>query len=220
MDPAALIDAAADGRLPEWAAVGRLRLAHLERVAALLGQWAEALDLPADECRRWRAAGYLHDVLRDAEPGELRPLVPPPLRHVSGRLLHGPAAAERLRQDGVEDESLLRAVGYHTIGHPDLDQLGRALFMADYMEPGRKYEPARLAALRARMPEAHAEVLKEVLHSRIERLLKEGRPIRTETAAFWNAINGAAPNAAPDSAPDAAPGSATEAAPGAPPTDP
>jgi HD superfamily phosphohydrolase YqeK len=186
----ALLDAAADGRLPHWAQLTRRRLAHVERVATLLDEWAVALELADDERRRWRAAGWLHDALREAPPDELRPFVPPTLRYLSRKLLHGPAAAERLRQDGVADEPLLRAITFHTIGHPEFDELGRALFIADFIEPGRRHEPARLAALRARMPAAREQVLRDVLHARMERLLKEGRPIRSETAAFWNALNG------------------------------
>jgi predicted HD superfamily hydrolase involved in NAD metabolism len=186
----ALLDAAADGRLPDWAQLTRRRLAHVERVATLLGEWAAALELADDQRRRWRAAGWLHDALREAPTDELRPFVPSALRYLSPKLLHGPAAAERLRQDGVDDEPLLRAITFHTIGHPELDELGRALFIADFIEPGRRYEPARLAAFRARMPAAREQVLRDVLHARMERLLKEGRPIRSETAAFWNALNG------------------------------
>jgi HD superfamily phosphohydrolase YqeK len=185
----ALLEAAAHGRLPEWANVSRRRRAHMERVAALLDDWARTLSLPERDRIRWCAAGFLHDALRDAPAAELRPLVTGPLHHLANQLLHGPAVAERLRREGVDDEPLLRAIAYHTIGHPDLDELGRALFIADFIEPGRRYDPAHLAVLRARMPAARADVLRDVLRARMERMLAEGRMIRSETAAFWNAIS-------------------------------
>jgi HD superfamily phosphohydrolase YqeK len=187
---AALLEDAAAGRLPQWAQAGRARREHIERVATLLGSWAETLDLSPDDQTRWRAAGYLHDALRDAPPDTLREHVSESFRSIGGKLLHGPAAAARLRADGIDDEPLLRAVAYHTIGHPELDTLGRALFIADYIEPGRKHEPAKLAALRARMPADFGDVLREVLRARMSRVITEGRPIRSETAAFWNAVNG------------------------------
>jgi HD superfamily phosphohydrolase YqeK len=191
MAPSALLEDAAAGRLPAWARVGRRRLAHIRRVADLMGAWAVELQLPPDEQVRWKAAGYLHDALRDESTEQLRSMVSERMKHFTGGLLHGPAAAEQLRRDGVRDESLLRAIEFHTIGHPSLDELGQALFIADYIEPGRTFEPVRLAVLRARMPAALDQVLKEVLSWRMERLLREGRPIRTETATFWNQINGA-----------------------------
>lgn len=190
MQPAALLEAAAAGSLPAWSRVSEDRFAHMRRVSELLGDWAERLGLPAAERIRWRAAGFLHDALRETPPDELRPLVPASLRDVAGKLLHGPAAAERLRAEGVDDEAFLRAVAYHTLGHPDFDELGRALFIADYIEPGRRYDPERLATLRARMPAAREDVLRHVLRARLGRLLREGRPMRTETVAFWNAVNG------------------------------
>ena len=176
--------------MPAWSRVSEHRFAHMRRVSELLGDWADRLELPDAERVRWRAAGYLHDALRETPPDELRPLVPAHLRDAAGKLLHGPAAAERLRAEGIDDEAFLRAVAYHTLGHPDFDELGRALFIADYIEPGRRYDPERLATLRARMPAARDDVLRDVLRARIGRLLREGRPMRTETVAFWNAVNG------------------------------
>lgn len=163
----------------------------MQRVAELLGDWADRLNLPDVDRTRWRAAGYLHDALREVAPDELRAVVPDDMQTLPGKLLHGPAAAARLREEGVTDEDLLRAIAYHTIGHPGLDQLGRALFIADYIEPGRRYDADGLAVLRARMPAAQDDVLLDVLRARLTRLLHERRPMRAETVAFWNSVNGA-----------------------------
>lgn len=195
---AVLLDAAA-GRPPVWTRASRARLEHMRRVSELLDLWADARDLADLDRARWRAAGLLHDCLRDAPLPDLRRLTPEPLRSIGGRLLHGPAAAARLREDGVDDEPLLNAIAWHTTGHPDFDELGRALYIADFVEPGRRHEPARLAVLRARMPDAADDVLREVLRARIAHLLIEHRPIRSETAAFWNVVNATIPAAeAPD----------------------
>jgi len=65
------VSAAAAGRLPRWAAAGEERRAHMARVAALLEAWARDLGLGNRDILRWRAAGYLHDALRDASPRRL-----------------------------------------------------------------------------------------------------------------------------------------------------
>jgi HD superfamily phosphohydrolase YqeK len=196
--PEALIRRAAAGELPGWAVVGAARRAHIERVAALMDEWAQALALDAAERTRWLAAAWLHDALRNADPESLRPLVPASLRDVPGPLLHGPAAARRLADDGVADAPLLHAIAYHTLGHPGLDALGRALYLADFLEPGRTFAVAERAALRARMPAAADEVLRDVLRSRMRHLLDGGATIRIETLEFWNVIarNGADARAA------------------------
>ena len=176
---------AAEGVWPEWAAVGAPRRRHIASVAACLDRWAAALGSPETERARWRAAGYLHDALRDADPAGFDPDVapdwPPALRH-------GPAAAARLRADGVRDDELLLAVGHHTTGHVEFGTLGRFLYLADYLEPGRAFRPDWRAALRARLPGAMPAVLREVAGARIERTLHRGDPLLRETVDFWNRL--------------------------------
>ncbi|HEX7119037.1 MAG TPA: HD domain-containing protein [Longimicrobiales bacterium] len=192
MSAAVSIEAAAAGELPAWAVASTERREHIRRVVALLDAWACRTGLDERERRRWRAAGWLHDALRDAAPEALREFVPAWARDLPGPLLHGPAAAARLEADGVRDRALLDAVAYHTLGHPKLDRLGRALYLADFLEPGRAFEPAWRAALRARMPEAFDAVLREVVAARIAHLLRAGHPIRPESLAFWNDVAGEA----------------------------
>ena len=183
-----VLAAAAAGRLPRWAEAGPARRAHLARVAHLLGRWAEALRLPPAEVARWQAAGWLHDALRDADPEPLRDDVAPALQDLPGPLLHGPATAARLAREGVRDAELLDAIAYHTLGHPRLGRLGRALYLADYLEPGRPFDPAWRAALRARLPAALEPVLREVVAARLTHRIRAHGALRPETVDFWNAL--------------------------------
>lgn len=177
---------AARGRLPGWAEVEPGRREHVERVAALLETWATLRGEAPSDVARWTAAGWLHDALRDADPEALRPLLDGSPAELPGALLHGPAAAARLRRDGVADEELLRAVAFHTLGHPDLDDLGRATYCADFLEPGRAPRPEWRASLRERMPGELDAVTREVLAARIGRLLERGLRIHPATVEFWN----------------------------------
>ncbi|HEX9107633.1 MAG TPA: HD domain-containing protein, partial [Longimicrobiales bacterium] len=161
---------------------------HIGRVAALMDSWGEALGLEELDRRRWRAAAWLHDALRDAPPQEIRPLVPEPLRSLPGKLLHGPAAAARLRQEGVGDEPLLCAVAWHTLGHPDFDALGKALYLADFLEPGRGFALEHCASLRASMPDALDDVLRDVVAQRLHHALEMRHLLRPESVAFWNVL--------------------------------
>lgn len=183
-----LIAAAAAGRLPGWAEVSETRREHVARVSALMGCWAERLELADHDTARWRAAGLLHDALRDADFDRLRPLVDDDLRHAPGKMLHGPAAAARLRLEGIDDEPLLLAIAWHTLGHPRFDALGHALYLADYTEPGRDYESDELARKRDRVPGEMDAVLVEVATDRIARSLHRRRPLLEPTVGFWNAL--------------------------------
>ena len=185
-----LLERAAGGEIPDWGVMTPARREHADRVAELMGAWAEALGLGLREATRWRAAGVLHDVLRDEDPDALRARVVPSLQGLPAAALHGPAAAERLRGAGVMDGAFLRAVAYHTLGHPQLDDVGLALYAADFLEPGRNLRNAWRKELRERMPGETTDVVREILAARIEHLLKSRRPLRTETVAFWNVLAG------------------------------
>lgn len=177
--------AGVDGRLPDWARVSGRRRDHVARVAELLTGWAGDLDLPEEDRIRWRAAAFLHDALRQAEPEELTFWTD---RDWDLALLHGPACAERLREEGVEDEELLRAIAFHTLGHPEMGELGRHLYLADFLEPGREILPDVRGRLRALLPGEPLEALLSVVALRIAHRLEVRGRIRRETVAFWNRL--------------------------------
>src|SRR5690606_7179742 len=97
-------------------------------------------------------------------------------------------AAARLRQDGYSDEGVLNAVTYHTVGHSSMETVGRMLYLADFLEPGRTFDPTGRAAWRARMPHDLNGVLREVLAARMQHVLASHQPLRRETLAFWNQV--------------------------------
>jgi 2-amino-4-hydroxy-6-hydroxymethyldihydropteridine diphosphokinase len=162
--------------LPAWALVSPERRAHIERVVALLKSWADAMHADPKEQGRWLRAGWLHDALRDA------PLPDP--------LAHGPAAADRAAADGERDRGVLDAVRFHTIGSPDWDDVGRMLYLADFLEPGRDAatDHADLADLTQRVPAERDAVLREVARRRIEWLVRSGWPLPVATVGFWNQL--------------------------------
>lgn len=160
--------------LPDWAVVTPERRAHIERVAALVDEWATGLSVPPEERARWLRAAWLHDALRDAP--------------LAGEMDHGPRCAERLVREGERDQGVLDAIRYHSVGYAGWDEVGRMLYLADHLEPGRTHDREARAALRARMPVAREAVLKEVARRRVEWSLRSGWPLSGETVAFWNAL--------------------------------
>lgn len=179
-----VVSRAAAGELPPWARAGEGRRAHMDRVVELMDGWARDLGLAARDVGRWRAVGYLHDALRDAPPEALRSRVPEDLRDLPGEVLHGPAASERLRKEGVRDEALLRAVAFHTLGHPELGTLGRALFAADFLDPGRDLRNEWRAGLRSRMPRELDPVVLEIAECRVAHARRAHGGVRPESTAF------------------------------------
>jgi HD superfamily phosphohydrolase YqeK len=172
--------------LPTWAQVGARRRAHIDRVAALLRSWAASMRLDHDTARAWLDAGAWHDALRDA-PGE-------ELRRITGNrilpegLLHGPAAAIMLERDGEPRESVLAAVRYHTVGWSRWDTVGKALYMADYLEPGRKFLHEDRQFLASQVPHNFDGVFRQVVRFRLEWSIREGNFLYPETVELWNSL--------------------------------
>ena len=164
--------------LPTWAQVTPERRGDIERVVTLLGQWASAMQISAAERERWLKAGWLHDALRDAP--------------LSGPFAHGPAAADLAAAAGETDEGVLSAVRHHTVGSADWDDVGRMLYLADFLEPGRDFGGPKAssdrAALADRVPTARDEVLREVARRRLEWVLRSGWPLPPATVSFWNQL--------------------------------
>lgn len=186
-----LVRAAGEGIFPLWTRAGAKRRAHMARVAALLGEWGKARGKSGDDLLRWKAAGFLHDVLREEDADVLRPIVTrdfPELHELPEPVLHGPAASIRLREEGVVDAELLHAIAFHTLGHPDPGELGLALYAADFLEPGRRFRMRWRHGLRRRAPLELEDVTREILAARVVRLVERQSPIHPLTHAFWNSL--------------------------------
>lgn len=173
--------------LPAWARVSARRLEHIVRVTELLDEWAAGLHLPSDEARAWHDAGRLHDALRDAPESELRRLAGD-LPEYEVDMLHGPAAAALLKAEGETRTELLDAIRFHTVGCARWERLGRALYMADYLEPGRKFSRADRAYLASQVPHDFEATFRQVLRNRLEWSLREGMRLFPEAVALWNSV--------------------------------
>lgn len=118
------------------------RYEHSVRVAETAVKLARLHGCDEDKAE---IAGLLHDYCKEyPEEEQVRIAVEQHLLSsredlLMPQVLHGPVASYILKQEGlVDDESVLQAVRYHTTGHPDMDTLAKIIFIADYIEPGRK----------------------------------------------------------------------------------
>jgi HD superfamily phosphohydrolase YqeK len=173
--------------LPDWAQVTAARRAHIRRVALLLDQWARALAVDAGERARWLRAAVLHDALKDAPEEVVAALAQPRLGPPA--LWHGPAAARRAAHEGERDAGVLDAVRYHSVGYAGWDQVGRMLYLADFLDSGRRFDANQRRLWAARVPADPMIVLRDVARARIERGLRKGWPLLPETVEFWNALS-------------------------------
>jgi 2-amino-4-hydroxy-6-hydroxymethyldihydropteridine diphosphokinase len=142
------------------------------------------LKLAPDEAQEWHDVGAWHDALRDADRPEL-----PPLGRRCGlavTVLHGPAAA-RLASEVRANRTCWRRSLAH-VRRPAWARTGRALFAADFLEPGRPFARAEREFLARALPRDFDGVFRQVVQLRLEWTLREGKPVFPETAALWNQV--------------------------------
>ncbi|MBN1410594.1 MAG: bis(5'-nucleosyl)-tetraphosphatase (symmetrical) YqeK [Spirochaetales bacterium] len=91
-------------------------------------------------------AGAAHDIARELPVSDIiqiaeRDRLPvQPYERDNPVLLHGRAAAVILFDEfGIDVEEILEAVRDHSLGSPGMGPLARIVFIADFLEPGRKY---------------------------------------------------------------------------------
>jgi len=85
-----------------------------------------------DMCKEMPVAFLLRTVRADGQPVSAD-------EAANSELLHGRAAAVLLQENyGIHKKSLLRAVRYHTSGSARFDAIGKIIYVADKIEPGRK----------------------------------------------------------------------------------
>ena len=134
------------------------RYLHTLRVA----QTAAALAFchgedPAGDSSRAELAGMLHDCGKYYTGAEMLALCREygiALSDTEKRntaLIHGKLGAYLARERyGVRDEEICSAIAYHTTGKPDMTVLEKIIYIADYIEPGRKMDctPYSLSGIR------------------------------------------------------------------------
>lgn len=179
--------------LPTWAIMSPERIEHVGRVAELVAHWAERMGVPDSERNRWLRAVWLHDALRDASEEDLLRWAPSMTGAVE--LRHGPASAARAKGEGETDRGVLDAVRYHSIGLAEWDMVGRVLYCADFLEPGRTFDRERRAEWAERFPTDVGGVLRDVARARVGHMIKSRWPLPEPTVRFWNSLCAPGPSA-------------------------
>lgn len=177
---------AAELELPAWGVASPKRRAHIARVTELALSWADAMRVSATEREAWKDAARWHDALRDATEAQLRAIVP----HLDWptSLLHGPASAAKLAEEGERRTSVIDAIYWHTVGNAKWDRTGRVLYMADYLEPGRLFDRKEREALAAKVPTDFDETFRAVVKRRLREKVATEAPLRPESAALWESV--------------------------------
>jgi len=102
-------------------------------------------------------------------------------------LLHGKLAAIYLQKRfDIKEKSVLNAVRYHTSGSPELDTLGKIVFLADSLEFGRVYD--KVETLRKLSFKNLDTAVFETLKNKMIYALKRNLLLLPESVEMWNSM--------------------------------
>lgn len=98
-----------------------------------------------EDMEKAQTAAILHDIAKYADVAWMEDIVRQQkldegLIGWGSELLHGPVGAYMAENDfDITDEEILDAIRYHTTGRPNMTRLDKIIFVADMIEPNRKF---------------------------------------------------------------------------------
>lgn len=117
----------------------------------------------------------------------------PDYAYNSPALLHAPLSALMAKDVyNIDDEEVLKAISSHNFGHPDMSLLEKILYVADYIEPNRNFDPEKLNCYRCLAFEDIDKCLYYILQDTIEFVKNNGYtlvPISYDTYLFYENKN-------------------------------
>lgn len=144
-----------------------------------------------DYMEQARLAGLIHDIAKPfSEPELLRlahefGILITSIEQMHPMLLHASVGAELSRIEyGVQDETVLEAIRWHTVGCAGLHKCGLAVYLADIIEPSRDFDGVELIRERAQkslIDGALAGVIKTISY-----VVESKQPLDTRSVEFYN----------------------------------
>lgn len=137
-------------------------------------------------------AAIFHDYakcrpIHEMEEIIIREHMSPDLLEYNKELWHAPVGAYLVSKEvGISDAAILQAITYHTSGHEHMTLLDKVIWLADYIEPGRKFEGVE--EVRTLAKEDINKALLQALKNTIFFLMERNQRIYPLTMATYNAI--------------------------------
>lgn len=140
--------------------------------------------------KRAETAAILHDVAKYADAEWMKEVIvreqlEAELLHWHTEIQHGPVGAVVARDEfGVTDEDILNAIRHHTTGRAGMTTLEKIIYVADMIEPNRKFDGVeRLREIASRDLD---EAIKACVRHTLSFLVATGQPIYPLSIVCYN----------------------------------
>lgn len=164
------------------------RLSHVYGVVETALRLASRHGIDPEQAR---VAALMHDYAKALPTAELLALgrrfglVTDPAEETNPDLLHAPVGAAQLQAEGlITDPEVLAAIRWHTTGTPGMSRLARLIWIADMVEPNRRFPG--LERIRRLVEQDLDRGLMAGLDHSLAYLVASGRLIHLETVRTRN----------------------------------
>lgn len=143
-----------------------------------------------ENIRDAETAAILHDIAKYADEDWMRTIVleqslDERLVHWGSEILHGPVGAWIAQTEfNISNEDILNAIRFHTTGRVGMSKLEKIIFVADMIEPNRKFEGVE--KLREFANEDLDLAMKECICHSIRYLVQTEQPIFPVSIECYN----------------------------------
>ena len=124
--------------------LSKKRYNHSLNVAQAAFELAESC---GEDSEKAYVAGLLHDICKEIDPEEQEQMMLKGNMDLSGTelavkaLWHGPAGAYYIKHElHIDDEEIINAVRYHTVGRSGMSRFEEIIYMADLISEERDYK--------------------------------------------------------------------------------
>ncbi len=138
-------------------------------------------------------AALLHDCAKEFQEESILEyarkggMEPDDIMLLSPQLLHGHAAAVFSKEYfGVGDEKVLAAVRNHTMGRPNMSLFEKIIYLADYIDPGRRHK--WVDELQEMAYDDIDKACEKATALTIAHVIKQGEPLHPQTVLTYNSL--------------------------------
>ncbi|MBD8069223.1 bis(5'-nucleosyl)-tetraphosphatase (symmetrical) YqeK [Bacillus sp. PS06] len=137
-------------------------------------------------------AAIFHDYAKFRPKEEMKQIIqeqnmPVELLSFNSELWHAPVGAYLVEKEvGITDTDVLDAIKYHTSGRMNMTKLERIIYLADYIEPGRKFPG--VDEVRELAEHDLNQALLQSIRNSILFLIKKNQPIFPLTLYTYNSL--------------------------------
>lgn len=168
--------------------LSKRRLKHVLRVEQTALQLADQHNADKEKVS---IAALSHDYAKERPDDEMRDLIISEnldleLLQYGSNIWHGPIGAVLMKNEyHLEDEEILEAINYHTIGSPKMSLVAKIIYVADFIEPKRSFKG--IEAARDLADKDLDKAIGFISSHTIEHLLKRKNKIYPRAIETYNA---------------------------------